>query len=332
MNRNTELKASKTWKGEVKHIYHYKLQYSIFLILVLLFALYITVRPQVFLSFDIYYCFLSIIPFSLIIALALTIVVISGEIDLSFPSIMGFAGWVFTNSFFTTHNIYIAFLLCLITGAVCGLINGLLVAKVRIPSLIATLGTMFFWRGVLMVLAGGMGVTLVPTKDTVLYKLLVGRLPGNIPIQAIWTIVIAVILWFFLNRHKFGSRVYFIGDNSDSARLMGINVDMIKVLSFLQLGIFSAFAGVLASLEVLYFWPTLGDGYLLKTIAAVFIGGTSVLGGAGTLIGTLIGAFIIGSLEAGIVAMGLTGFWTQLVYGFIIVAALSIYSSLGRRS
>jgi len=112
---------------------------------------------------------------------------------------------------------------------------------------------------------------------------------------------------------------------------MGVNVDRVKMLVFTQMGGFAAFAGALASLEVVYFWPTLGQGYLLKTMAAVFLGGTPVTGGVGTIFGTFMGSIIIGMLEAGIIAMGMTGFWTQLVYGLIIVVSVAMYSVLGRR-
>jgi simple sugar transport system permease protein len=94
----------------------------------------------------------------------------------------------------------------------------------------------------------------------------------------------------------------------------------------MQMGLFAAFAGILSTLEVTYFWPSQGEGYLLMTIAAVFVGGTSVFGGMGTIYGTFVGAIIIGSLEAGIIAIGLTGFWTRVIYGLIIMVSVSIYS------
>lgn len=148
--------------------------------------------------------------------------------------------------------------------------------------------------------------------------------------QIVWFIVVAIILWFLLNRHRFGGHVYCVGDNLESARMMGINVDRIKILVFVLTGILAVFSGVLASLEVVYLWPTLGDGYLIRVLAAVYIGGTSIYGGTGTIFGTVIGAILIGILEGGIIAMGITGFWTQLVYGVVIVASLSIYSYLKR--
>jgi simple sugar transport system permease protein len=96
-------------------------------------------------------------------------------------------------------------------------------------------------------------------------------------------------------------------------------------------GLIAALAGVIASLHVKFFWPSLGDGYLLRTLASVFLGGTSVFGGVGTIFGTFIGAFIIGAIEAATVAVGLTGFWTQLIYGLIIILSVIMHSFLRKR-
>jgi simple sugar transport system permease protein len=147
----------------------------------------------------------------------------------------------------------------------------------------------------------------------------------------IWTVIVAALVWVFLNRHKFGAHVYLVGDNEDSARLMGVNVDRTRMLVFAIVGLAAAFAGLLASLEVSYYWVTQGEGYLLSTLASVFLGGTSVFGGVGTILGTFIGCFIIGAIEAGTVAIGLSGFWTQLIYGLIIVISVSMHSTLRRR-
>jgi len=314
-----------------KNLSRFRLQYSIFIVLLVIWIIFIIGSPRTFLHFTIYSAFMSTIPFSAIMALALTLVVISSEIDLSFCSIMGFCGWVFVATLTTTGNIYLAFFTCLVTGIIAGFLNGVIVVKLKIPSLVTTLGTMYFWRGLVMVCSGGLGKSLVIAKGTVLNSLLIGRVGGLIPAQMIWTVVFAVILWAFLNRHRFGAHVYFVGDNVESARMMGVGVDIVKMTVFAILGFLAAFAGVITSLEISYYWPVLGEGYLLKTISAVFLGGTSVYGGAGTIFGTFIGSLIIGALEAGIVASGLAGFWTQLIYGFIIVVSVVIHSLVRRR-
>jgi simple sugar transport system permease protein len=160
---------------------------------------------------------------------------------------------------------------------------------------------------------------------------MVGRLFGFIPAQFIWTIGFTLLAWFFLNRHKFGAHVYLSGDNVESARLMGVNVARTKIITFAVVGLAAAFAGFVVSVEVLYFWPTLGEGYMLNTLASVFLGGTSVFGGTGTVFGTFVASFIIGAINAGIVAAGLTGFWTNLIYGLIIVASVALQTIMGKR-
>ena len=316
-----------------------RLELSITGVLIGIFLLFLFGSPQTFSRFDMYYSFMSTIPFSGIMALAVTFVVITGEMDLSFPSIMGYSAWVFSklvnvfveNGMDPNLTILLSALGCFITGLVAGALNGILVNKVRIPSLVATIGTMFFWRGMVNVCGQGFGLSLVPVNETVLFKAFVGRLGGLVPAQAIWMVVLAVGFWFVLRRHRFGSHVLIVGDNVESARMMGIRVERVKMIVFMQMGLFASLAGIMATLEVTYLWPSLGEGYLLRTLASVFVGGTSVFGGVGTIFGTFIGSIIIGSLEGGIVAIGLTGFWTQLIYGLIIVVSLSIYSLFLRK-
>src|SRR4030042_5821606 len=104
----------------------------------------------------------------------------------------------------------------------------------------------------------------------------------------VWLIIIAILGGVLLNRHRFGAHIYLIGDNVNSAKLMGINTGRTRILAFMLLGLIAAFAGVVASLHVAFFWPSLGEGYLLRTLASVFLGGTSVFGGFGTILGTFI--------------------------------------------
>ncbi len=141
-------------------------------------------------------------------------------------------------------------------------------------------------------------------RSTIFYPLLVGKIGGYFPMQMVWLILITIIGWVMLNRHRFGAHVYLVGDNINSAELMGVNTGRTRIQAFMLIGLISAFAGVIASFYVAYFWPSLGDGYLLNTLAA--LGGTSVFGGTGTILGTFLGVFIIGAIEAATVAIGLT--------------------------
>jgi len=310
---------------------HYGLQIGITAVAIVVWLLFLIGSPRTFLNYPIYNAFMQATPYFALMAIPLTLVVITAEIDLSFGSVMAWGMVMYALAFDLSHNAFIALLACLAAGLVAGLLNGLIITKVGIPSIVATLGTQFFWRGVVLVMQGGNGVGLVPSKGTLVDTLLTGRLFGLIPAQFIWTIIFAVAIWFLLNRHKFGAHVYLTGDNMDSARLMGVDVDRVKIICFVILGMAAAFAGLVQSLDVSYFWPTVGEGQLLNTLASVFLGGTSVFGGTGTIYGTFVGSYIIGAINAGIVAAGLTGFWTQLIYGLIIVISVGIQTVLSRR-
>ncbi len=338
MNRVGEIEKfsaeipSETARGKLsRFVRRYAMQIGIVLVGVLVWLLFLIGSPKTFLSFPIYAAYMSTTPFFALMALPLTLVIITGEIDLSFPSIMAFGMTVYALVLVSTGSHILAFIACMAAGLVAGLINGVIVVRIGIPSLVATIGTQFFWRGVVLVITGGNGTGLTSAIGGVLHTGLVGRLFGLIPAQMIWTIIVAILVWFFLNRHRFGAHVYLSGDNVESARLMGVNVPRVKTLVFAIMGVAAAFAGVVVSLEVLYFWPTLGEGYLLSTLSSVFLGGTSVFGGTGTVFGTLVASFIIGAINAGIVAAGLTGFWTQLIYGLIIVMSVSLQTVLSRR-
>ncbi len=330
------------WRSRIGKIARqYGLQIGITCVLLVIWGLFVLGAPETFLQSNIYAAYMSTIPFFAVIALPLTLIVIAGEMDLSFPSVMGVGMVAFTNVWLLTGRVGLAFIASLLAGAVVGFLNGVIVVKLKIPSLVATVGTQFFWRGFVLVVTNAGGVSLVPLKQAPLRQALVGRLGGYLPAQMLWAIVVALLVWVFLNRHKFGAHVYLIGDNVESARLMGVNVDRTRMINFAILGMAAAFGGVLSSLEQSYFWVSLGDGYLLKTMASVFLGGTSVYGGVGTVYGTFIGCLIIGAIEAGIVAVGkielfglvikLSGFWTQLIYGLIIVISVSLQNILSRR-
>jgi simple sugar transport system permease protein len=309
----------------------YSLQIGIFFVALFIWVLFLIGSPRTFLAGDIYVAFMSTTPFFALMAIPLTLVVITGEIDLSFGSIMAFGMTAYSLVFTATGSAWLGFIACLIAGLGAGILNGIIVVKIGIPSLVTTIGTQFFWAGVVLVLTNGSGLGMTEVRDTILYPAFVGRIFGVIPAQFVWTIVFAAVVWFFLNRHKFGAHVYLIGDNVESAKLMGVNVDLTKIITFAVVGFAAAFAGFVVSEEVLYFWPTLGGGYLLNTLASVFLGGTSVFGGMGTIFGTFVASFIIGSINAGIVAANLTGYWTQLIYGLIIVVSVSLQTRLGKR-
>lgn len=291
---------------------------------------FIVLAPETFLADRIYLSFAQTTPYFAITALALTMVIVAGDIDLSFPSIMalGMVGFVF--AWEATGSVELGVAAALLVGAAAGLFNGLVVTLVGIPSLVVTIGTQFLFRGLTLVLVAGRSIPLVETRESIAYDLLVGRLFG-IPMEFYWLAIMAVVTWLLLNRHRLGQNVYAIGDNAQAAALMGIPIRRTRIVLFVIVGVAAAFAGLMNSLRVVNFYPTMGAGYLLPTLAAVFVGGTSVFGGRGTVWGTFIGAFMIGGITAGIVAVGLTEYYTNLIYGAIILVSVSIHAVLQRR-
>ena len=310
---------------------NYATQLGILGVFFTMWLFFIVAAPQTFLSRQIYLAFMSTIPFFAITAMPLTLAVILGEMDLSFPSVMALGTVLFIFVFNATGNMVLAIAAGLATGFAAGLFNGAFVVWLGIPSLVVTIGTQYLWRGAVLLLVSGKGYSLVEARATFLYGALVGKIGEYIPMQMVWLVIITIATWVVLNRTRFGAHIYLIGDNEKTARLMGVRVDRTRFLVFALVGTAAAFSGILASLHVSYFWPSLGEGYLLKTLASVFLGGTSVFGGTGTILGTFIGAFIIGAIEAAIVAIGMTGFWTQFIYGLIIILSVSMHALLRRR-
>lgn len=300
-------------------------------VLALLWLFFVLAAPQTFLSASIYISFMSTIPFIAIVAIGMTMVVVMGEMDLSFASNMAMSGFLFAVVTKTTGHPVIGVVAGLAMGTFIGFLNGVLIVKIGIPSIVATIGTDFFWRGSLMLLSGGMALALPFIRRLAETGLFVGRVAGMIPGQALWCLGVALLAALILHRTPWGDNLRFIGDNREAARMMGVPVDRSRIAAFSFLGLLSAFAGVLATLEMANWWPTQGEGYLLLVFASVFIGGTSVYGGSGTIWGTTVGAIIIGMIEAGLVSAGWSGFWTRFVHGLTLILSVSFYTIAFRR-
>ena len=281
-------------------------------VLAVLYGVLIFAAPRVFTGFRIYMSFLQTVPPVLVCALGLTLVITAGEIDLSFPAVVALSGFIFAwmfKKFDAPWAPWAGFVLALACGALVGYINGLLVAKIGVPSIMATLAAQFFWYGVTVLLANGLQLNIKEVTTHIVHTIFVGRINiGQVPVpmQALWSVGLAI----------------FLGDNANVARVMGIDVVATRIKLFTLMGVIAAFAGLLLTLEINVFFPTQGSGFLLPTMAAVFIGGTSIAGGLGSLFGTIFGAYIIGSLEAGIVATTISGYWVQLVEGVVMGASV----------
>lgn len=299
-------------------------------ILFVILGVFASFSPEVFLAKNIYFSYLTSVPIILILCLGLLPLIIAGEFDMSFPATMAMSGFVFSYVFKASGNLALAVLVSLAFGALSGAFNALLVINAKIPSIIATIGTQFFWRGLAVVLSGGLSLSLA-SAEGFMKEFFVGRIAG-IPAQSIIATLLALLTYIVIFRHKFGDNILFSGDNAKAAKMLSINIAKTKYLLFINMGVMSALASIILSLEFINWWPTQGDGYMLLVFAAIFIGGTGVSGGSGSVYGTLIGSIIIGIMESGIVAMGFDAFYTRVIYGAIIIVSVVIYAKFDKNS
>jgi len=259
----------------------------------------------------------------------LVFIVTGGEIDLAFPATMGFSSWTFAIAVRDGWDPFAAMVVAVGTGLLLGTLIGILVVYANLSSLVATIGMNFFLRGLINIGAQGFSIAIPDLRKTFLYSVLSGGAEAAIPHQMFWALAFVLLGWFLYNRHRFGARVHCVGDNPDSSAEMGINVKRVRISLFVGVG--AALAGVFSVLINFVWWPTTGDGFLLPALAAVFVGGTPAWGGVGTLVGGAVGATIVSFIETGVIAAGLTGFYTQFFYGLIIILSLIGHRFNGRR-
>src|ERR1700756_3410993 len=204
----------------------------IIIVYVLLLGLFMYLSPGVFLAPYIYTTFLSTLPPLILLATGLTFVIAAGEIDLSFPSVIAFSGFVFAVLFKEYDLGWVAVIAALASGALVGFLNGLIIAKIGIPAFMTTLGTQFFWAGMATVLSGGKSYALRGAEESSVWQWIVGRPFARLTdivwlqqlsMQALWTAIIVGFLWLILTRHRFGEHTLFIGDSNDVSRVVGID-------------------------------------------------------------------------------------------------------------
>lgn len=303
-------------------LHHHRAFLSALVFFVIMIVTFMATAPDVFLDPSIYVSvFSSSLPLVLILVVPAVFVVVSGEIDLSFPSLVGITAYVFAATFERGLDPFAAFLAAVAVGSLAGLVNGWIVAYAGLPSLVVTLGMLFLVRGLVQVLSGGNAISVLELRGSVFEKIFVAQW-GSLPASMVWALLLAGVGVALFSVHRFGAHVRAIGDNAAAANEMGINVRRTKLLAFVYLGAASAFTGVLSVAINGSFYPTTGDGLLLLVLAAVFVGGTPVWGGTGTIAGAIVGAATVGFIETGIISVGLTGNYTQLFYGFVILLSL----------
>lgn len=269
-----------------------------------------------------------------VLALGVTFVIISGGIDLSIGTVMTFAA-VMTGVFITTWQLPVPLgvLGGLAAGAACGFVNGLIIAKLKIPPFIATLGMLNVTKGLALVTSG---LTPIYFNDTPVFNMIaMGSIPGalipgfDIPNAVLILFGVAIIASLIMTKTVLGRYTFALGSNEEATRLSGVNVDAWKIGVYTLAGIFSGLAGVLIASRLNSAQPSLGQGYELDAIAAAVIGGTSLSGGEGSIMGTIIGAFIISTLTNGLRILSVPQEWQTVITGSIVI--LAVYLDIVRR-
>ena len=268
-----------------------------------------------------------------IVALGVGMLMICGEFDLSVAAVLPFCSYVFVLLSRAGVNLVLSLFIAMGVGALLGLLNGLITVKGHIPSFIATLGTMMFWRGVLYVHSRmwPIGIRAYLPAGSSFEHVLTGEIGGVLPAQVVWFVVFGLILGVVLHFHKFGNWVYATGDNKEAARAMGINTDRVKTICFMIVGILCAFVGVIQLLRLGSFAATQGLGFELKAIAASVVGGTFLMGGVGSIAGVFLGALTIQILENGLILMRVPVFGISAFIGLAIILFVVLNTCVRRR-
>lgn len=301
-------------------------RFSIYIILLVVIVAASFLSPN-FLSSDNIFNVLRQVAVITILAFGAMTLIIGGMIDLSAGAVMAFAGVVSVLVYKSTGNLLLAILAGILIGMLCNLVNAFLVATLKTPAFIVTLGMMLMARGAVLELTQGQNV--LQLGDFILIGQ--GNL-GWLPIPVLVLIGVTIVIWYLMNQTRYGRSVYAVGGNEEAARAAGISVERVKYQAFLVNGALVGIAGVIFMSRVNAGLPNAGVGYELQAITAPIIGGTSFSGGVGTVMGTLAGALIVGILGNIMNLIGIGSYIQQIVMGAIIVVAVAydVFSKRGK--
>lgn len=264
---------------------------------------------------------------NLYLALAMTMIIILGGIDLSVGSIMAVVGVVTTSLIaFLGAPVLLAVAVGLLVGVLIGAVNGYVAATTIIPPFIITLATMNIARGAAYVLTDGKPVRVMSDSFNFIGS---GYIGGILPTPVLYLIILLIVSYFIMNKTKLGRHMYAVGGNAEAAKFSGINIKRVKFFAYAFSGLMAAIAGIVLASRMFSGQPTAGNAAELDAIAAVVLGGTSMTGGYGRIGGTVIGALIIGVLSNGLNLMGVSSFWQFIVKGIVILVA--VYADVIKR-
>jgi len=293
-----------------------KSKYSIYFVLIVLFVV-CWLANENFVSSENIQNISTQISVGTILAFGQTILIICGMLDLSSASVLALAGVLSVSIYKSTGSLTIAFIVAILVGVFCNILNGLMVTKFKTPPFIATLAMMTMARGAALMYTNGQNIYQIDEYT----KFGQGKILG-MPTPILFMIVLLIVTWYLLKHTVFGRSVYAIGGNEEAANASGISVDRIKMRAFIINGIFVGIAGVLFMSRVNGGMPNGAIGYEFKALTAAVIGGTSFSGGIGSASGTLAGAFIVGFLDNIMVLTGVNSYLQQIVRGAIIALAV----------
>ena len=256
--------------------------------------------------------------FIAIMAVGVAPVIITGGIDLSVGSLLGLSGVVVAVLLSSGMNMTVAIFAGLLVGILSGVVNGLLITEAKLPPFIATLGIMSIARGLAFALTGGETIRNLPPEFLVLGQ---GTL-FNIPIPILIMVIFTILVGYFLKATTWGRYIYAIGGNEEAALYSGVSVRWMKIVVYTLCGFAAGIAGVLFTARFGVGQSTAGLGYELDVIAAAVIGGVSLSGGRGTILGTILGSLLMGILRNGLVLLNVSAYWQQVAIGLVILLAV----------
>ncbi|MCX5515407.1 ABC transporter permease [Kaistia algarum] len=268
-----------------------------------------------------------------VMAIGATFVLIASEVDLSVGSVYGLSGIV-AGLLITQAGLpdYAALGLVIVLGFAIGLANGAVTVFGRIPSFIATLGSLYLIRGLTLVITGGQPVTLEADANADWLRYIAqGIVFGKVSMQVVLLIVVALIGYVLLHRSRFGFEIFAVGGNEKAAEVIGIRTGKVKIFAFAIASLTGALCGAVNFGFIESVQPTNGQGLELDVIAAVIIGGTRLGGGQGSILGTLLGVLLIGVLRNGLVLLGVSAFWQTATIGAVVILAALASAMLNRK-
>lgn len=266
-----------------------------------------------------------------IVVLGVTGLMITGEFDLSVGANYAFTAMVAAILITDHWPTPIALLLGVVLGAFIGLLNGLLTVYLDIPSFITTLGTFLFWSGITLLATGG-GMPVSDFNSSGVLNALGGTLIGQFRWEAVWWLVLAVVTGLLLHRTAFGNWMYATGGQRRVAQAVGVPVDRVRVLAFVGCGVTAALAGMMSFAHLYSMAPSYGQDLELEAIAAAVVGGCSLFGGVGSIIGALVGTLLLSMLDVGLVLAGASSLWYETFVGIIVIAAVAMHIRVGKWS